>query len=483
MKTFLRLSLCLTIFAFGYTTSNAQCTVSDVVVQKIQIVASATTSCTVKFDVSFNIEDNNGNKFIYLHAWLQTNYPNYFKCENGRTTLNGSIAAPTASDLGNTGFNIGINNADAVPSLLTTYEPDATVPITIADSVNKVVLPDGTANFTIYGVTVTSPFACDIPNVLVVDLWSSQTARSQRAQCVSCGIRYSAGYLNLAGNIDCNLNIKAVLINNTATPITGYYKLYVDVDRNGYFEFEVDTLLQASTSFTLSANGTTTVTGQLPVENRFQNVFVLVTQTSGSGIDAARVFMLMAPQCAVLPVSFTTFSATRNSHTNVLLKWETATEINNSGFLVERNETGADWKTVTFVPTQAQGGTAGFPLAYQYTDLNTNKGVTQYRIKQVDLDGRTSFSSIQVVRGDIGKGKLMVYPNPSTDGHVSILFEDQQSTRDVTLSNMSGLAVKQWTGIKNNILRIDNLGTGMYILKVTNRETGYQLIERIVVVK
>lgn len=483
MKAFLRPFLFIAVLAFGSSKSNAQCVVSDIIIQKIQVISSTANSCGVKFDVSFNIENNNGNKFIYVHAWLQNDYPNYFKCSNGQTTLNGSIKAPDAVDLGNTIFNLGLNNEAAVPTILTNYEADATVQMNPVDSIRKVVLADGSATIILYGVEVIAPVACGTPSVVVADLWSTQSAQSQRAHCVSCGIRYSAGFFSIAGNINCNRSITGIISNLTSVAISGYYKLYVDVNRNGYFDPNTDTLLQGSSAFSIDANGTTTVSGQLPAQNINQNVFVVITQTSGIGIDASRVFMFIAPQCGPLPVSFKTFTAIRNNHTTVQLKWETATELNNSGFNIERNTGKNSWVMVSFVPTQAQAGTTSFPLTYMFNDLNTNKGVTQYRIKQVDLDGKISFSSIQVVRGDVGNEKTFIYPNPSADGHVSVLFDDKQGIRDITLTNMNGQIIKQWSGITNNLIQIDNLSNGLYYLKVMRRESGTQTVEKIIVLK
>lgn len=483
MKAFLRPFLFIAVLAFGHLKSNAQCTVSDIIIQNIKVLSSTSTSCGVKFDVSFNIENNNGNKFIYIHAWLQNDYPDYFKCNNGKTTLNGSIKAPVASDLGNTIFNLGLNNEGDIPTILTTYEPDASVQMNTVDSVRKVVLADGTSQIIFYGVVVTAPVPCTTSSIVVADLWSTQTPKSQRVQCVSCGIRYSAGFFTIAGNINCNGTISGVISNVTNVAISGYYNLYVDVNRNGYFDPRTDTLIQGSTAFFIDAKGTTTVNGFLPAQNINQNVFVVITQTTGVGIDASRVFMFVAPQCGPLPVTFKSFTAIRNNHTNVQLKWETATELNNSGFNIERNTGKNSWVMVSFVPTQAQGGTTSFPLTYLYNDMNASKGVTQYRIKQVDLDGKISFSSIQVVRGDVANEKTFIYPNPSADGHVSVIFEDKQGLRDITLTNMNGQVIKQWNGISNNTIQIDNLSNGMYYLKVMRRESGTQIVEKIIVLK
>jgi hypothetical protein len=185
--------------------------------------------------------------------------------------------------------------------------------------------------------------------------------------------------------------------------------------------------------------------------------------------------------CDVLAVSFSSLTANRTSPANVLLRWETVTEINNSGFAIERNIGNNGWESVSFIPTQAPGGNSSSPLTYTFNDLNTNKGLTQYRIKQVDLDGRAKFSEIRTVRGDAQKGKIIVYPNPSADGRVSVVFEDKEGIRDISLTDMNGRIVKQWNGITNNTLQIENLGTGIFALRVIVRETGDQRVEKIIV--
>jgi hypothetical protein len=183
-----------------------------------------------------------------------------------------------------------------------------------------------------------------------------------------------------------------------------------------------------------------------------------------------------------LPVKFTSFTASRTNANNVKLTWQTASEINNSGFEVQRFITGG-WETVAFVPTQAPGGNSDMILNYSYTDLNSAKGMTQYRIKQIDMDGKFEYSAVRAVRGEAVSVKTVVYPNPSPDGKVNVVFEDAAGTRDIVLMDMSGRMIRNWKGVASNNLLIDNLNPGMYSLRITVRETGAQTMEKIVVNK
>jgi Secretion system C-terminal sorting domain len=186
----------------------------------------------------------------------------------------------------------------------------------------------------------------------------------------------------------------------------------------------------------------------------------------------------------VLPVKLVYFNAAR-SGANVNLTWQTSIEENSKGFDVQRFTGGVGgWQTIAFVPSQAVNGRSNSPLNYQFTDFNnTTKGITQYRLKQLDNDNRSSYSLIRSVRGDGQKGKTIVYPNPSSDGKVSIIFEDVNGTRDISVADVSGRVIKQMKGVTNNNITIDNLSAGFYTVRIVNNETGEQTVEKFVVNK
>ncbi len=206
---------------------------------------------------------------------------------------------------------------------------------------------------------------------------------------------------------------------------------------------------------------------------------ILVYKTKRGCFDKV---VALSNGCLPLPVDFKSFTAARN-RSNVLLKWETMTEQNNRGFAIERNTGNNVWQEVAFVPSQVSGGNSSDLLAYQYVDANSSKGVTQYRIRQVDNDNRSKYSQIRSVRGDGQAGKTLVYPNPSNDGRVNIVFEDKDVVRDIAVADMSGRIIKQLKGVSNNSILIDNLSPGMYSIRILSVETGEQVVEKIVVNK
>ena len=183
-----------------------------------------------------------------------------------------------------------------------------------------------------------------------------------------------------------------------------------------------------------------------------------------------------------LPVSFRAFTASR-SNSVVALKWTTAMESNNLGFEIQRLTGNGTWQTLSFITTQAVAGNSSSDLTYTFNDLNQTKGISQYRIKQIDIDKRSKFSEIRAVRGDGQKGKTIIYPNPSSDGKVNIIFEDVNGIRDISVSDITGRVVKQLKGITTNNIIVDNLTGGIYTVRIVNNETSEQEVQKFVVNK
>jgi hypothetical protein len=112
-----------------------------------------------------------------------------------------------------------------------------------------------------------------------------------------------------------------------------------------------------------------------------------------------------------LPVELTSFSASvvKNS---VKLVWNTATEINNYGFEIQRSADKEVWSNVGFINGS---GTTNAPKEYSYVDSKlSNSSSYYYRLKQVDNDGSYEYSkTIEVVLGTPTEYELgQNYPNP-----------------------------------------------------------------------
>jgi hypothetical protein len=115
---------------------------------------------------------------------------------------------------------------------------------------------------------------------------------------------------------------------------------------------------------------------------------------------------------AVVPVELSSFTATALNN-SVELKWVTSSELNNSGFEIQRKTLGdnSQWTKIGFV--QGSGST-NEPVTYSFTDKNPERGINLYRLKQIDFDGGYKiFNSVAVNFNLPVKFALeQNYPNP-----------------------------------------------------------------------
>ena len=184
---------------------------------------------------------------------------------------------------------------------------------------------------------------------------------------------------------------------------------------------------------------------------------------------------------AALPVSIKSFTATRSKQT-VGVKFETLSESNNKGFYVQRNTNGT-WENIAFIFSKAPNGNSGTPISYEYNDTNPIKGVSQYRLQQVDLDLRVKYSEIRMVRGEEQPAKHLLFPNPSSDGKVNIVFDTKSATRNILVSDMSGRIVKSFRNVTAANLSIDNLENGVYSIQIIDLSTSESVVEKVIIKK
>ena len=115
MKKILLLLLLLAMMP-AFNKMIAQCVVKNVIVRVNSSVPSPTIpgACDINFDFIFTIEANGGNKYIYMHAWMANDYPNFFNCPPPPS----NAKPPKAADLLLSRINIGIDNNIPVPALI-----------------------------------------------------------------------------------------------------------------------------------------------------------------------------------------------------------------------------------------------------------------------------------------------------------------------------------------------------------------------------
>ena len=153
------------------------------------------------------------------------------------------------------------------------------------------------------------------------------------------------------------------------------------------------------------------------------------------------------------------------------MKWSTASELNNSGFEVERKQENTSWSKVAFVNGN---GTTTSEKKYSYFDGNLTSGKYLYRLKQIDFDGSFEYSNIVEVDIEVpSKFELSQnYPNPFNPGttisyslpkagHVSLKVYNALGQEVVTLVN----GIKE-LGVHKIDFNAAGLNSGIYFYKL-----------------
>ncbi|RYY16367.1 MAG: T9SS type A sorting domain-containing protein, partial [Chitinophagaceae bacterium] len=166
-----------------------------------------------------------------------------------------------------------------------------------------------------------------------------------------------------------------------------------------------------------------------------------------------------------LPVNLTAFRATPVNNESVLLTWQTATEMNNDRFEVERSRDN-NWELVATVKGTANPGQV---TNYTTSDPHPYPGLSYYRLKQVDHDGSLKYSAIEKIKIDEITVAFQVYPNPA-DQHLFIRG-NISNAKSLQVFDQSGKNISHLIGKSSYTraqgLRIDvsRLSGGLYFIR------------------
>ena len=172
----------------------------------------------------------------------------------------------------------------------------------------------------------------------------------------------------------------------------------------------------------------------------------------------------------VVPVELVSFNASVDENT-LTLSWITATELNNSGFEVERAINGSEFEKVGFVPGF---GTSTETHSYSFVDQSLAAGSYAYRLKQVDLDGTYEYSNI-VYAEIITPTEFELsqnYPNPFNPSTTIRFSIPEGSQVSLMIYNSLGQEIKTLVngfieaGVHTVNFNAVDLNSGMYFYRL-----------------
>lgn len=170
----------------------------------------------------------------------------------------------------------------------------------------------------------------------------------------------------------------------------------------------------------------------------------------------------------------------------VILFWETATEINNQGFYIEKSFNIINWETIGFVNGK---GTTTESNSYSFVDRKITDLKMYYRLKQVDYDGSFLYSQIIEIEFPVNDFSLSQnFPNPANPS-TNISFSVPEKTKvKINLYSISGEVVKDLIdeekdkGIYTIKIDLNDLAAGVYFYRMTTSK-GYSYVKKMILLK
>lgn len=183
------------------------------------------------------------------------------------------------------------------------------------------------------------------------------------------------------------------------------WQLTIDnMDQPGLTGFLEDNYMHTSTPLTL--NGSTVV------DFAVQNI---------AGSYAADRFRIVFTPPLALPLTFTSVEAYAKNK-DIVVEWKAANESNLEKYDVEKSLDGIHFTTANTVPANKAALSN-----YNWLDEHAVEGYNYYRVKSVDVNGKSEYSKVVKVFIGTTKKTITVYPNPITDGIIHLQLENQPS--------------------------------------------------------
>lgn len=166
----------------------------------------------------------------------------------------------------------------------------------------------------------------------------------------------------------------------------------------------------------------------------------------------------------LLPVALSKFNYTISGR-KVILDWETATENNSSHFVVERSTDGNNFQAIG---TVAAAGNSNDLRRYSFTDVNPDH-INQYRLRQVDIDGKFKYSAVLYVKMQ-AQNPVTIVNNPVKDILKISVKEAEPGT--MIIYDMMGKKLNSFSVSTNGLFSFDisSIPAGTYLLAFTNKK-------------
>jgi len=199
------------------------------------------------------------------------------------------------------------------------------------------------------------------------------------------------------------------------------------------------------------------------------SVTLTLTPVGGSCANIADNMVLTITNTT--PITQVNLSGYRDGKVNQL-RWVTTLEANNYGFELQRSIDGIHYNNIGFVNTLANGGNSTTALNYAYTDITAVNSINYYRLRQIDIDGRSRFSNVVVIKdGKAGMTITGLYPNPAASVVNVVIATPTATKATLVIADVAGRSITQRAvtlneGANTTTFNISNFAAGTYTIKM-----------------
>lgn len=294
----------------------------------------------------------------------------------------------------------------------------------------------------------------------------------------SDGSNFVAARYNTTGSLDNTFDGDGIVITPVGTSNSAEANS-IDIQTNGKIIVAGFAFVGAGRDFALvryNTNGSldNTFDGDGKVTTNINgNDFGYSVKLSGmriyvGGVSNTNVFALVAYQTgSILPLRLLSFSG-RKVNSNIQLNWVTENEINTSHFDIEKSGNGTAFiKTAEVAAINSSGRNE-----YVFTDAQPLTGINYYRLKQIDIDGRFTYSP--VIRIFVNGSELLftLSPNPA-NSFINITYPGKKEKVTISIYDAQGRLVKEQTQKAELVIKaaIQQLTPGIYFIQLADGET------------
>lgn len=224
----------------------------------------------------------------------------------------------------------------------------------------------------------------------------------------------------------------------------------------------------------VSHSSTITINPILPESEGWYSIYKYLR--IGDCYDTLSQFYYFDVNVCTLPVEFISFDGVCKQNA-ISLTWKTASENNNHRFEIEQSSDAVTFTTIGTVFSESSFSNS--IKEYQHT-FKTDYAINYFRIKQIDIDSKSTYTKIIQVRcndeiTDLGN-EIQIFPNPASN--IITLIRNAIRLENITIVDVIGnVILQQYINDCKTSIDISHLANGSYFV-LLNQKNAFLFIKK-----